>query len=322
MELDIELWRRHGSARDLLGRASTEGIVWPQRDQSSTYPSLPDVSCSYISICTFGVPKPPVFSNCCGVLINATVPNQKFVSSIAEVGFFVLSYGTLHKAVRVGPVKLFLFIHLIEECNCKGASMKVPDSMVNVCLDFGFMRTTDHMNVGMALVFVEIAHLCKVKWHALRSHNCFSYEYKTEKLPCSSRSSSMVHKFAGGTEEKVAGTKSVRPIYQEKFTTCGVSFEFDKAAWLQYSEKGWITMSICLLVQKTRCLTDRSHSAASVVGFYRAPLAASVVGGGINGYDDQELEASMGLENVEWVRTKRHLHDIQECCRAEIREAQ
>lgn len=47
----------------------------------------------------------------------------------------------------------------------------------------------------------------------------------------------MVCKLAGGTEEKNDGTESVRPIYRKEFATRSMSFEFAKAALLQYLEE-------------------------------------------------------------------------------------
>lgn len=42
----------------------------------------------------------------------------------------------------------------------------------------------------------------------------------------------MVRKMADSTEENVAGTESIRPIYGVEFVTRGKLFEFAKAAWL------------------------------------------------------------------------------------------
>lgn len=43
--------------------------------------------------------------------------------------------------------------------------------------------------------------------------------------------------FADGTEEKVARTETVCFLYGDEFANCGMSFEFAKAACLQYLEK-------------------------------------------------------------------------------------
>lgn len=40
----------------------------------------------------------------------------------------------------------------------------------------------------------------------------------------------MARKFADGTEENIAGTKAISPIYSKKFAACGMSFDLPKAA--------------------------------------------------------------------------------------------
>lgn len=51
------------------------------------------------------------------------------------------------------------------------------------------------------------------------------------------RGSPIVCKHADSTEEKIAATDSVRRIHLEEFAERGMSFEFDKEAWIHNFEK-------------------------------------------------------------------------------------
>lgn len=60
-----------------------------------------------------------------------------------------------------------------------------------------------------------------------------SLRIKTEELSRVDGSASMVCKSADGSKEKIR-TEAICTIYHEEVPTRGVSFDFAKAAWLQY----------------------------------------------------------------------------------------
>lgn len=208
----------------------------PQGDWESYFATTPGVYI-YELIPLFDVPAPPLFVYCSIVFVNVTeAPAAIFGPSCrgGSVDFVLRCCSLSH---LYGPLKRLSLSRAINECEGQGALIGVPEVMFKERFDFGILRLIDRMYVGTTLPFVAVARLCKVDWDAHGLHDWLPYEYESEKFCCVIGSAPMVCKPVVVTERNVAGSDSVRTIYCEEFAKLGISVEFARGAWLQYSDK-------------------------------------------------------------------------------------
>lgn len=115
---------------------------------------------------------------------------------------------------------------------------------------------------------------------------------------------------ADNTEEEVAGTKAVRPIYREKFATSGMLFEFAKKAWLQPLNKMLRYFEFPSIGAQDALLKQSSSPVASVVDEVQAPPAVATVVGDVKDGDDWNLTGAVVLDSLDWVGSKCHFRDF------------
>lgn len=136
------------------------------------------------------------------------------------------------------------------------------------------------------LAFIAVARLCEFDWDAHGLHVFFHCEYMTVKLRRIGGSAPMVHKLADGTEEKIAGTDTVRSIYSAEFAMRGTSFYFARADWLQYLQKKVDYFGVPSHEARHAELKRLSSLAASVLDYSQVSLAAAGVADDPDNDDD------------------------------------
>lgn len=198
--------------------------------------------------------------------------------------------------------------------------MEVHDAMVKDCFDSGILRLVYRMRVDPALLFFVMTPLYEFDWYDIGLHDLFLYKYTTEKMSRVWSSAPMVCKLADGTEKKVSGTESIRPIYRQEVASHDMSFVFAKAAWLHYLIKKLNWWEVPSLGAQDTLLQKRASLCGVSFAWVSSPHAAHAVVDDAENDSDWDLGAVIGLEKVERVSGKRHVFDFWDSCRDKKRK--